>query len=96
MSGVEFTVNSLEIKINKLLRQMSSLKQDNLILKQNLQLTKEQLKNKQEEVINWKNQFETLKIANAMLGSDDNKRETKLKINALIREIDHCIGQLSE
>ena len=30
-----------------------------------------------------------------MLGSDDNKRETKLKINALIREIDHCIGQLS-
>jgi hypothetical protein len=31
-----------------------------------------------------------------MLGSDDNKRETKLKINALIRDIDHCISQLSE
>lgn len=43
-----------------------------------------------------KKKYEALKIANSMLGGDDNKRETKLKINALIREIDHCIGQLSE
>ncbi|MBF30207.1 MAG: hypothetical protein CL529_03380, partial [Aequorivita sp.] len=38
----------------------------------------------------------SLKMANSMLGSDQHKRETKLKINALIREIDHCVNQLSE
>ncbi|OUS15766.1 hypothetical protein A9Q93_06355 [Nonlabens dokdonensis] len=36
-----------------------------------------------------------LKTANAMLGSDDYKTKTKLKINALIREIDQCIAQLT-
>ena len=43
-----------------------------------------------------KSQYETLKIANGLLGSEDNKRETKLKINSLIREIDYCIAQLSD
>ena len=31
-----------------------------------------------------------------MLGSNEYKRETKLKINELVREIDKCITQLSE
>jgi hypothetical protein len=39
---------------------------------------------------------ERLKSANAILGSKDYKRETKLKINRLIREVDSCIVQLSE
>lgn len=34
-------------------------------------------------------------MANTILGSDNDKRETKLRINTLIREIDHCISQLS-
>jgi len=36
-----------------------------------------------------------LKTANAMLGSDDYKTKTKLKINALVREIDQCIDHLA-
>jgi hypothetical protein len=42
-----------------------------------------------------KSQYETLKIAN-LTRCDDNKRDTKLKINSLIREIDYCIAQLSD
>ena len=37
-----------------------------------------------------------LKTANSILGSKDYKRETKLKINRLIKEVDSCIVQLSE
>ena len=37
-----------------------------------------------------------LKLANSMLGSNEFKRDTKLKINTLVREIDKCIIQLSE
>ena len=43
-----------------------------------------------------KKQNESLKIAKSLLGSDENKRDTKLKINSLIREIDYCIAQLSD
>ena len=80
----------------KLFKKHSILKQENQLLKQNLQEFQSNLTHTQDEVLHWKQQFETLKVANAMLGSDDNKRETKLKINALIREIDYCISQLSE
>ena len=55
-------------------------------------------KNKQQEavLVDWEEKYETLKLTSSMLGSEDYKRETKLKINALIREIDHCITQLSK
>ena len=39
---------------------------------------------------------QTLKIAKTIEGSKEDRRETKLKINALIREVDICINQLSE
>ena len=60
----------------------SKLKQDNILL------------NKKIENLTTEN--EQLKTANAILGSKDYKRETKLKINRLIREVDSCIVQLSE
>ena len=44
---------------------------------------------------NWKEKYEHIKVANAMLGSDQHKRDTKLKINALVRDIEQCIAQLS-
>jgi len=51
----------------------------------------------QEAIISsWEEKYESLKFANSILGSDESKREAKLKINGLIREIDHCISQLSE
>jgi hypothetical protein len=31
-------------------------------------------------------------LTSSLLGSDENKRDTKLKINSLIREIDYCIA----
>jgi hypothetical protein len=43
-----------------------------------------------------KKDYESLKLTNALLGSEDYKRDTKLKINSLIRDIDSCIAQLSD
>lgn len=96
MSKIETLVNSLESNIAKVLHNMEVLKQTNAKLSQ--ELAKSQQKNlEQAELLStWEEKYETLKLANSLLGSDDNKRETKLKINALIREIDHCIAQLSQ
>lgn len=96
MSNIEDIVNSVENKITKVLRKTEVLKQANLKLHKELEASKQEILNQKRLNATWEEKYEALKIANSMLGGDDNKRETKLKINALIREIDHCIGQLSE
>ena len=96
MSKIEDIVDALENKISKVLHKNEVLKQTNVKLSEQLEEQQQKLLNQQEELASWADKYETLKIANSMLGSDDNKRETKLKINALVREIDQCITQLSE
>ena len=96
MSKIEDIVDALEDKISKVLHKQEILKKTNATLTEQLEKQQHQLIEQQEEIASWAEKYDTLKIANSMLGSDENKRETKLKINALIRDIDHCIGQLSE
>tara|TARA_R110002012_G_scaffold206357_1_gene376118 strand:- start:31359 stop:31649 length:291 start_codon:yes stop_codon:yes gene_type:complete len=96
MSKIEETVNALENKISKVLHKQRILNETNLKLQQELQVSQNMLQSHKASIVNWEEKYEALKMANSMLGSDENKRETKLKINALIREIDHCIAQLSE
>ncbi len=75
---------------------MKSLEKNNQDLKNELTETASLIQTQSREIEALKTQYETLKIANSLLGSDDNKRDTKLKINSLIREIDYCIAQLSD
>lgn len=96
MGGLSEIVDSLEIKIAKLIQKMDTLEQINQELRNELSKSSETISNQKVEIQALKNQYETLKMANSLLGSDENKRETKLKINSLIREIDYCIAQLSD
>ena len=96
MSNIEDIVDSLENKISKLLRKLELLKLANLKLNEELEASKQEILSQKKHIANWEEKYEALKIANSMLGSNDNKREAKLKINALIRDIDHCITQLSD
>ncbi len=96
MSKIEDIVDALENKISKVLHKQEVLKQTNAKLSKELESHQQKILQYQEEISNWVEKYETLKITNSMLGSDENKRETKLKINTLIRDIDHCISQLSE
>lgn len=96
MSDLTEIVGVLENRIVKLLQNHKDLeqKQENLQEELNkLRAEKEQLQN---DLQASENRVQTLKAANALLGSNDYKKETKLKINGLIREIDQCIVQLSE
>lgn len=96
MSNIEDVVDSLENKISKVLHKMEVLKQTNAKISEELELQQKANLQQQEEISSWVEKYETLKVANSLLGSDENNRETKLKINTLIRDIDHCIAQLSE
>lgn len=96
MSKIEDIVSSLENKISKMLHKHEVLKQKNKKISEELSVQQQKNIQQQEEISSWIEKYETLKMANSLLGSDDNNRETKLKINSLIRDIDHCIAQLSE
>ena len=96
MSSIEDIVDSLENKISKILHKLEVLKQTNSKLKEELVVSEQNLQNQKLLTTTWEEKYEALKIANSILGSDENKRETKLKINALIRDIYHCIAQLAD
>ncbi|QHI36079.1 hypothetical protein IMCC3317_14330 [Kordia antarctica] len=96
MSSTLKIVDSLENSLRKMLHKLEVLEQKNYKLNQELDNSKEQTVRLHEEISQWEEKFNALKIANSMLGSDNNKKEAKLKINTLIRQIDHCITQLAE
>ncbi|NJM78797.1 MAG: hypothetical protein HC854_02745 [Flavobacterium sp.] len=96
MNGLSKLIDSLEIKFFKLSHKLVQLenKNEELItkIKESETIQKKQLV----EIENLKEEIANLKMVNSLLGSEENKRETKLKINSLIREIDYCIAQLSD
>ena len=96
MSNLTQVVDSLETRVSALLTKHRALQERLEMLEGTIanldaenSVLKLQLEQKQQE-------FATVKTANALLGSNDYKRETKLKINALIREIDACVVALAE
>ncbi len=96
MSELVQIVDSLENKISKLLHKLEVLQKANLTLENELQAAQNQFDNTNHAVSEWEEKYKSLKLANSMLGSNTNKTEAKLKINMLIRDLDHCIAQLAE
>lgn len=95
MAQLNFIVDSLESKLHQLISAHNALKKDHQLISDdlsNLELENQALRL---ELKQWKEMSEELKMANAMLGSDQYKRETKLKINALVRDIEQCIAHLA-
>lgn len=96
MSELLERVDALQNVISKLVHRYQKLQRQNEVLK----TENEQLKHDQEDLKalleNWEAKYSTLKTANAMLGSNEYKRETKLKINTMMRELDACIAQLAD
>jgi hypothetical protein len=90
------SVDLLGSKLTTLVERYAFLKEENEILILNVNKLevlnsqyKEELKKEQEK-------YRLLKIAKTIEGSGSDSRETKNKINTLIREIDKCIVKLSQ
>jgi chromosome segregation ATPase len=96
MNGLSELIDSLEVKFFKLNQKLVQLEKKNQELQQLLDETAVVAAKQNKEIAQLQSQLDNLKMVNSLLGSDENKRETKLKINSLIREIDYCIAQLSD
>ncbi|MDX8553356.1 hypothetical protein MK851_06905 [Tenacibaculum sp. 1B UA] len=71
------------------------MKEENKVLLQNNAELQVLLQEKERQLKEQQKQFNLLKVAKTIEGSNENTRETKLKINALVREIDKCITLLN-
>ena len=96
MSDIVKIVDELERKIKKMISKTDDLEKSNDALRSELSFYKDRFRQTETETENLNKQIETLKTANALLGSEDFKRETKVRINSIIREIDYCVAQLSD
>jgi chromosome segregation ATPase len=96
MSEIVEIIDTLESRLKKLLQKIDILEQTSSSLKEEINKNTSIIQNQSQEIDVLKKQYESLKITNSLLGSEENKRDTKLKINSLIREIDYCIAQLSD
>ncbi len=95
MNNLFQLVDLLDKKLNKLLVKYNNLKLDNEQLIVQKKSLKEELLEQHQLISDLESKYESLKVANAIVGSKGDKHLTKLKINTLIREIDKCIVHLS-
>jgi len=88
-------INSIENKLNNLLSAYQKEKKINLNLsKENASLVSE-IKQKSKEIDDLKDKIKLMSISKSVDVSKGDIKETKLKINEYIREIDKCIAQLN-
>ena len=95
MATLTTQIASIRLKISNLIERNRKLAQVIEQKEEELKLAKEENELLLRRVKDGEERIVALKTANAMLGSDEYKTKTKLKINALVKEIDACIAQLT-
>ena len=88
-------INSVENKLNNLLSAYQKEKEINLNLSQENASLVSEIKQKSKEIDDLKDKIKLMSISKSVDVSKGDIRQTKLKINEYIREIDKCIAQLN-
>ena len=96
MQELNKLIDSLEKNILSSINKIKKLEEINIELKDQLSIYKDKCLEQTNIIETCEEKYKSLKIANTILGSNNNTKDTKLEINSLIREIDYCISQLTE
>lgn len=88
-------ISSLEIKINKLLSSFNNLKLVNDDLKNEKFRLSLELEDKYKEINALNDKIKIMSISKSVDVSNSDVKETRLKINEYIREVDKCIALLN-
>ncbi|CAI8275355.1 MAG: Uncharacterised protein [Cryomorphaceae bacterium] len=89
-------VNKIEVKLGKLIDKYQKIKQEVLILQQENEDFVVSLKLKEVEILNLQEKVKLMNISKSVDASKQEVKETKLKINEYVREIDKCIALLNK
>ena len=89
-------VNKIEVKLAKLIAKYQQVKQEKLILEQENDDFVASLKLKEIEILNLQEKIKLINISKSVDASKQEVKETRLKINEYVREIDKCIALLNK
>ena len=88
-------ISSLEIKINKLLSSFNNLKLVNDELKNEKSRLSLELDDQSRQINSLNDKIKIMSISKSVDVSKNDVKETRLKINEYIREVDKCIALLN-
>ena len=88
-------ISGIEIKLNNLLSSYKKVKSINSNLKEENANLLSDIEQKNIEINTLKDKIKIISISKSVDASQGDIRQTKLKINEYIREIDKCIAQLN-
>tara|TARA_B100000900_G_scaffold164078_1_gene139329 strand:+ start:192 stop:479 length:288 start_codon:yes stop_codon:yes gene_type:complete len=88
-------ISGIEIKLNNLLSSYKKVKSINSNLKEENANLLSEIEQKNIEINTLKDKIKIISISKSVDASKGDIRQTKLKINEYIREIDKCIAQLN-
>ena len=89
-------VNNIEVKLRKLIAKHQQISKERLILQQENEDFVASLKLKEIEILNLQEKIKLMNISKSVDVSKQEAKETRLKINEYVREIDKCIALLNK
>ena len=89
-------VNNIEVKLGKLIAKYKQIREEKLILQQENENFVSVLKSKENEISELQEKIKLMNISKSVDASNQEVKETRLKINEYVREIDKCIALLNK
>ena len=89
-------VNNIEVKLGKLIAKYQKISAEILVLQQENEDFVASLKLKEIEILNLQEKIKLMNISKSVDPSKQEVKETRLKINEYVREIDKCIALLNK
>ena len=88
-------VNKIEVKLVEFIAKHELVIKENLLLKQENDVSVDALELKDKEILRLKEKIKLMNISKSGDASKQEVKETRLKINEYVREIDKCIALLN-
>lgn len=92
----EELISAFEIKLRKLMSEYKSLQIQNTRLKEDLDRKQNDLMHAHQEVLELRKNYDHLRMAKNLSGSEVERDESKQRIIKMVREIDKCLALLDE
>ena len=88
-------INNIEAKLIKFIEKHELLKKEVVLLKQENNIFSIDLKSKEKEISDLHEKIKLINLTNSGYTSDNDLKQTKMKVNEYVREIDKCIALLN-
>jgi DNA gyrase/topoisomerase IV subunit A len=92
----EELILAFELKLRKIISEYKLLKAQNAKLKEELDRKQNDLMHAHQEVLELRKNYDHLRLAKNLSGSNVERDESRLRITKMVREIDKCLALLDE